>query len=72
LTEWLFTIASKAARTKILDSPARPQQKPVIVIGSDVFGGTKHDRHLPEWLFRWPLVYVCGTPLGNHLRQFIA
>jgi hypothetical protein len=26
----------------------------------------------PEWLFRWPPVYVRGAPLGNHLRLFIA
>jgi hypothetical protein len=47
--------------------------EPVIVVGSMMSLVARSMTGIsPEWLFRWPLVYVCRAPLGNHLRQFIA
>jgi hypothetical protein len=47
--------------------------EPVIVVGSMMSLVARSMSGIsPEWLFRWPLVYVRGAPLGNHLRHFIA
>ncbi len=63
----------KAARAKILGVPTRPRQR----AGNGgrqhhVFGGAKHDRHLPVTLLSLALVYVDDTQLGNDLRNVMA
>src|SRR5215468_11695166 len=60
----------KAARTKILGVPAWPRQR----AGDrgrqrDIFGGAKHDRHLPVALLSLALVYVDDARHGNDLRN---
>src|SRR5690349_10688155 len=71
---WLFTIASRKLREpRFCVYQLGRGSEPVIVVGSMMSLVARSMTGIsPEWLFRWPLVYVCRAPLGNHLRQFIA
>src|SRR5262249_23088080 len=68
---WLFTIASRKLREpRFWVYQLGRGSEPVIVVGSMMSLVARSMTGIsPEWLFRWPLVYVCRAPLGNHLRQ---